>query len=55
MSDTFKALVLEEVEGKSRASFKELASTDLPLGSNCQPLSGTHAAQGGKAMMGVVF
>lgn len=32
MSDTFKALVLEEVEGKSRASFKELTSTDLPQG-----------------------
>ena len=32
MSDTFKALVLEEVEGKGRASFKELATTDLPQG-----------------------
>lgn len=32
MSDTFKALVLEEIEGKSRASFKELTSADLPQG-----------------------
>jgi putative YhdH/YhfP family quinone oxidoreductase len=32
MSDTFTALMLEEVEGKSRPSFKELTSADLPQG-----------------------
>jgi hypothetical protein len=32
MSDTFHAIVAEEIEGKVRTSLKELSSDDLPPG-----------------------